>query len=65
VGPSTEVYLHITASGRHDQAVLEAQEKASPGAELHVSLRTSADDAPVLAARVADALPGVTVQVER
>ena len=49
----------------HDQAVLEAQEKAPRGAELHVSLRTSADDAPALAARVADALPGVTVQVER
>ncbi|HEV2536499.1 MAG TPA: type I 3-dehydroquinate dehydratase [Streptosporangiaceae bacterium] len=65
VGPSTEVYLHITSSDWHDQAVLEAQEKAPRGAELHVSLRTSADDAPVLAARVADALPGVTVQVER
>ena len=65
VGPSTEVYLHITSSGRHDQAVLEAQEKAPRGAELHVSLRTSLDDAPGLAARAADALPGVTVQVER
>ena len=65
VGPATEVYLHITSSDQHDQAVLEAQEKAPRGAELHVSLRTSLDDAPVLAARVADALPGVTVQVER
>jgi 3-dehydroquinate dehydratase type I len=65
VGPATAVYLHITASGEHDQAVREAQEKASPGAELHVSLRTSADDAPVLAARVAGTLPGVTVRVER
>jgi 3-dehydroquinate dehydratase type I len=65
VGPATAVYLHITSSDQHDQAVLEAQEKAPRGAELHVSLRTSADDAPVLAARVADVLPGVTVQVER
>jgi len=65
VGPSTEAYLHITSSGQHDQAVLEAQEKAPRGAELHVSLRTSAGDAPALAARVAAALPGVTVQVER
>jgi 3-dehydroquinate dehydratase type I len=65
VGPATAVYVHITASDQHDQAVLEAQEKASPGAELHVSLRTSAAYAPALAARVADALPAVTVQVER
>jgi 3-dehydroquinate dehydratase type I len=65
VGPSTQVYLHITSSGRHEQAVLETQQQAPRGAELHVSLRTSASDAPGLAARVADALPGVTVQVER
>jgi 3-dehydroquinate dehydratase type I len=65
VGPATAVYLHITSSDQHDQAVLEAQEKAPRGAELHVSLRTSAGDAPVLAARVADALPGVTVRAER
>jgi 3-dehydroquinate dehydratase type I len=65
VGSATAVYLHITSSDQHDQAVLEAQEKAPRGAELHVSLRTSAGDALVLAARVADILPGVTVQVER
>jgi 3-dehydroquinate dehydratase type I len=65
VGPSTEVYLHITSSDEHDRAVLGAQEKAPRGAELHVSLRTSAGDAPVLAARIAGALPRVTVQVER
>jgi 3-dehydroquinate dehydratase type I len=65
VGPATEAYLHVTSSGQHDQAVLEAQQKATRGAELHVSVRTSADDAPVLAARVAAAVPGVTVQVER
>jgi 3-dehydroquinate dehydratase type I len=65
VDPSTRVHLHVTSSDQHDQAVLEAQEKAPRGAELHVSLRTSAHDAPALAARVADALPGVTVQVER
>src|SRR4051794_21896529 len=65
VGPATAVSLHITSSDQHEQAVLEAQEKAPRGAELHVSLRTSAGDALVLAARVADILPGVTVQVER
>lgn len=65
VGPATAVYLHITSSDRHDQAVREAQDRAPRGAELHVSLRTSAGDVPALAARVADALPGVTVQAER
>ncbi len=65
VGPSTEVYLHITSSDRHDQAVLGAQDETPPGAGLHVSLRTTAEDAPALAVRVADTLPGVIVQVER
>jgi 3-dehydroquinate dehydratase type I len=65
VGPATAVYLHVTSSDQHDQAVREAQEKAPRGAELHVSLRTTPDDAQALAARVADALPGVTVQAER
>jgi 3-dehydroquinate dehydratase type I len=65
VGPSTEVYLHITSSDPHDQAVLDVQDAAVPGAELHVSLRTTPDGALALAARVADALPGVIVQVER
>ena len=63
VTPGTRAYLHITTSDRGDQAVLEAQEKAARGAELHVSLRTTPDDAPALAARVADALPSVTVEV--
>jgi 3-dehydroquinate dehydratase type I len=56
VGPSTDVYLYVTSSDWHDQAVLEAQEKAPRGAELHVSLRTTPDDAPALAARVAGTL---------
>lgn len=65
VDPSTEVYLHITSSDQHERAVLQTQEKAARGAELHVSLRTSADDASALADRVAGALPGVTVRAER
>jgi 3-dehydroquinate dehydratase type I len=61
VGPQTSVYLHITSSDRGDRDVLDTQDRAARGAELHVSLRTTPDDAPALAARMADALPGVTV----
>jgi len=62
VGPQTSVYLHITTSDRGDRDVLDTQDRAARGAELHVSLRTTPDDAPALAARMADALPGVTVR---
>ena len=61
VGPQTSVYVHITSSDRGDRDVLDTQDRAARGTELHVSLRTAPDDAPALAARVADALPGVTV----
>jgi 3-dehydroquinate dehydratase type I len=63
VGPATELYLHVTSSDRGDQDVLDTQVRAPRGAELHVSLRTEPDDAPALAALVAKAVPGVTVEV--
>ena len=62
VGPQTSVYLHITSSDRGDRDVLDTQDRAARGAELHVSLRTTPDDAQDLAARMADALSGVTVR---
>jgi 3-dehydroquinate dehydratase type I len=61
VGPQTSVYLHITTSDRADRDVLDRQDRAASGTELHVSLRTTPDDARALAARVADILPGVSV----
>ena len=63
VSPATRVYLHITSSGRDEADVLGAQDRAAPGAELHVSLRTGPGDAPALAAQVAKAVPGITVEV--
>jgi 3-dehydroquinate dehydratase type I len=65
VSPATAIYLHITSSDRGDQDVLDTQARVPRGAELHVSLRTAADDVPALAAQAADTLPGVTVRVER
>ena len=62
VGPQTRVYLHITSSDRGDRDVLDRQDRAARGTELHVSLRTTPDDAPALTARAANALPGVTVR---
>src|SRR5581483_7368939 len=61
VGPATRVYLHITSSDQREAEILDTQARVPRGTELHVSLRTDPDDAPALAARVADALPGVTV----
>jgi 3-dehydroquinate dehydratase type I len=63
VSPATAVYLHVTSSDRGDQDVLDTQVRAPRGAELHVSLRTTSGDAAALAARAADTLPGVTVEV--
>jgi 3-dehydroquinate dehydratase / shikimate dehydrogenase len=63
VGPATRVYLHITASARSEADVLDTQARAPRGAELHVSLRTEPDDAPVLAAQVAKTVPGLNVEV--
>ncbi len=61
VGPATRVYLHITSSDQREAEILDTQARVPRGTELHVSLRTDPDDAPALAARVAEALPGVTV----
>jgi 3-dehydroquinate dehydratase type I len=65
VSPATAIYLHVTWSDRGDQDVLDTQARAPRGRELHVSLRTVPGQAAALAARAADTLPGVTVQVER
>jgi len=51
VTPATRVYLHVT---RPDDA-LPAQQRAEPGAELHVPLL--AEDPAALAARLREALP--------
>ena len=51
VTPATRVYLHVT---RPDEA-LPAQQRAEPGAELHVPLR--AEDPAALAARLRKTLP--------
>jgi len=59
VSPATRVFLHITTSDQGDQDALEVQDRAARGAELHVSLRTTPDDADGLAARLAETLPGV------
>ena len=50
VTPKTKVYVHVT---RPDDA-LRAQQRAEPGAELHVPLRT---EDPTLPARLADTVP--------
>ena len=58
VHPGTKVYLHVTETGGQDQEVLAAQDKAVLGAELHVPVRMTNADSPVLAGLLADALPG-------
>jgi len=62
VNAGTKVYMHITSTDGQDQEVLRAQEKAVPGAELHVSLRTTGADSPALARLVAGILPGASVE---
>jgi len=62
VGPDTKVYVHVISADSHDQEVLRAQEKAVPGAELHVSLRVTDADSPALAGLVAKVLPDATVE---
>jgi 3-dehydroquinate dehydratase type I len=57
VNADTRVYVHIISTDRQDREVLRAQERAVPGAELHVSLRTPDADAPPLAARLTETLP--------
>lgn len=58
VGAGTKVYVHVTSTDSHYQEVLRVQDQAVPGAELHVPVRTTADDGPALAALLAGALPG-------
>jgi len=63
VNADTKVHIHITSADRQYQDVLRAQEKAVPGAELHVSLRTTEADSPALAGLLADILPDASVAV--
>jgi len=62
VNARTRVYVHVIPAGHQDQDVLRAQEKAVPGAELHVSLEATDADSPALAGLVAHALPGAIVE---
>ena len=57
VNAGTTVFVHVISTGGQYQDVLAAQERAAPGAELHVSLSTPAAAAPALAALLADTLP--------
>jgi len=61
VGAETKVYIHITSTDHQYQEVLRVQQKAVPGAELHVSLGTTDADGPVLAGLVAEVLPDASV----
>jgi 3-dehydroquinate dehydratase type I len=63
VSPATRIYLHLTSSAQSEADVLDTQARAPRGIELHVSLRTTPDDAPALAARVAKTVPGLNVEV--
>lgn len=59
VNAGTQVFVHVVSTDTRYQGVLAAQGRAVPGAELHVSLRTTDADAPALAPRLAETLPGV------
>jgi len=61
VSADTKVHVHITSTDRQYQDVLRRQQMAAPGAELHVSLRTTEADSPVLAGLVAEILPDASV----
>lgn len=63
VDADTQVYVHVISTDRQYQDVLRAQEKAAPGAALHVSLRAADGGAPALGRLVAETLPGVVVEV--
>jgi len=56
VNADTRVFVHVVSTDRQYLDVLAAQERAVPGAELHVSLRTTDAGAPALATLLADAL---------
>ena len=62
VNADTKVYVHVISTDRQYQEVLRAQEKAVPGAELHVDLRVRDTDSPALAGLIAKALPEATVE---
>ena len=62
VGADTKVYVHLISTDSQYQEVLRAQEKAVPGAELHVSLRVTDAESPALAGLVAKVLPDATVE---
>jgi len=62
VNADTKVSIYITWADGQDQEVLRAQEKAVPGAELHVSLRTTEADSLALAGLVAEILPEANVE---
>jgi hypothetical protein len=53
----------VISTDRQYQDVLAAQGQAVPGAELHVSLRTTDADAPALTARLTETLPGVSFMI--
>lgn len=57
VNADTTVFLHVISTDRQYQDVLAAQQKAVPGAELHVSLRTTEAGAAALAALLTETLP--------
>jgi 3-dehydroquinate dehydratase type I len=59
VNAGTQVFVHVISTDRQYQDVLGAQGQAVPGAELHVSLRTTDADASALTARLTETLPGV------
>jgi 3-dehydroquinate dehydratase type I len=64
VTADTKVYLHVISADRQEQDVLSAQERAVPGAELHVAIRAAgAAEGSALAGLVADMLPGASVEV--
>jgi 3-dehydroquinate dehydratase type I len=59
VTPATRVYVHVIETETQLEDVLRAQADAAPGAELHVPLH--AEDPAALRARLAEALPDMTV----
>ena len=64
VTADTKVYVHVISADRHDRDVLSAQERAVPGAELHVAIRAAdAAECSAVAGLVADMLPQASVEV--
>ena len=64
VTADTKVYVHVISADRHDRNVMSAQERAVPGAELHVAIRAAdAAECSAVAGLVADMLPHASVEV--